>query len=382
MKYRKFGKLDWETSILGFGIMRLPHTEGNYSMILQEEASAMLHHAIDSGVNYLDTAWNYHDGESEKFLGRALKGGYRDKVRIASKLPSWKIEKTDDFDIFFDEQMERLQTDHLDFYLLHALQRDWWDKVKGFGFLDWAEKKMADGAIGHIGFSFHDRFPLLKRIIDEYDGWTLALLMYNYMDIDYQAGRDGIQYAADNGLAVVVMEPLRGGLLAKEPPVDVKRLFDNAAVQRTPADWAFQWLWDQKEITAVISGMSTMEQLRQNIASACASGLKSMSAGEHELLNKIRETYRKKALIPCTSCQYCMPCPQGVAIPWVFEYYNLSAIYEDLKTAQAYYAFLGEKNNAALCTGCGECLEKCPQKIEIIDLLKKSHELLTRDSKG
>ena len=381
LKHRKFGQLDWEVSILGFGIMRLPHNGDDYGDILEEEASSILHYAIDNGVNYLDTAWNYHNGNSEIFLGKALRGGYREKVRIATKLPSWKIEKRDDFDIFFDEQMERLQIDHLDFYLLHALQRDWWDKVKNLGFLDWAEKKMADGAIGHIGFSFHDKFPLLKRIIDEYDNWTLALLEYNYMDIEYQAGKRGIQYASDNGLAVLVMEPLRGGLLAKQPPADVKKLFNNAPVQRTPADWSFQWLWNQKQITTLLSGMSTMEQLQQNIASACTSDVGTMSSSELELIEKVREAYEKRAPIPCTRCRYCMPCPQGVAIPWIFEYFNMSVMYEDLQTARAYYAFLGEDSSASLCNECGKCLEHCPQHIDIIALLKESHKLLAKDAK-
>lgn len=381
MQYRKFGQLDWEVSILGFGIMRLPHNENDYEDIQEEEASSILHYAIDNGVNYLDTAWNYHNGNSEKFLGKALRGGYREKVRIATKLPSWKIEKRDDFDIFFDEQMERLQINHLDFYLLHALQRDWWDKVKNLGFLDWAEKKMTDGAIGHIGFSFHDKFPLLKRIIDEYDSWTLALLEYNYMDIEYQAGRRGIQYASDNGLAVPVMEPLRGGLLAKPPPADVKKLFNNAPVHRTPADWSLQWLWNQKQITTLLSGMSTMEQLQQNIASACSSSVGSMTSSELELIEKVRKAYEKRAPIPCTGCRYCMPCPQGVAIPWIFEYFNMSVMYEDLKTAKAYYAFLGEDSCALHCNECGKCLEHCPQHIDIISLLKKSHKLLAKDVK-
>ncbi len=203
MKYRKFGKLNWKVSALGFGIMRLPHKKQESSVILEEEALSLLHYAIDNGVNYLDTAWNYHNGESESFLGRALKGGYREKVKIATKLPSWKIEKKDDFDRYFDEQMERLQIDFIDFYLLHALQRDWWDKVKNLGYLDWAEKKLADGTISHLGFSFHDQPPLFKRIVDEYDNWTMALLMCNYMDIDFQAGTEGVKYATDNGLAVL-----------------------------------------------------------------------------------------------------------------------------------------------------------------------------------
>ncbi len=378
MKYRKFGELDWKVSILGFGIMRLPHKKKESSSILEHKAMEMLHCAIDNGVNYLDTAWNYHDGASESFLGRALTGGYREKVKIATKLPCWKIEKKDDFDIYFDEQQERLQTDCIDFYLLHALQRDWWDKVKNLGYIDWAEKKIADGSIGHLGFSFHDRFPLFKRIIDEYDNWSMTLLMHNYMDVDFQAGSEGVQYAVDNGLAVVAMEPLRGGLLAKDPPPSVKKIFSESEVQRTPADWSLQWLWNKKEIASLISGMSTMQQLQQNIASACASEIGSMTEYEEQVLTNVREEYFRKAPIPCTDCRYCMPCPQRVAIPWIFEYYNMSEMYESPETAKAYYAFLDEKNKASSCTECGKCMERCPQQIDIIDMLKKAHRLLAQ----
>lgn len=377
MKYRKFGELDWEVSALGFGIMRLPHKKKESSAILEEEASSLLHFAIDNGVNYLDTAWNYHDGESESFLGRALRGGYREKVRIATKLPSWKIEKKEDFDRYFDEQMERLQTDFIDFYLLHALQRDWWDNVRNLGFLDWAENKLAEGTIKHLGFSFHDTPSLFRKIVDGYDNWTMTLLMYNYMDVDFQAGTEGVKYAADNGIAVVAMEPLRGGLLAKEPPPSVKRIFDVSSVKRTPADWSLHWLWDKCEIASVISGMSTMEQLVQNIDSAGNSGIGSMTEYEEQVLLKVRGEYRKKAPIPCTDCRYCMPCPEGVSIPSIFGYFNMSEMYEAPETARLYYAFLDEKNRATECTECGKCMDLCPQHIDIISLLKKAHELLT-----
>ena len=376
MEYRKFGELDWEISALGFGIMRLPHQVKESSAILEEEASSLLHYAIDNGVNYLDTAWNYHDGESESFLGRSLKNGYREKVRIATKLPSWKIEKKDDFDRYFDEQMERLQSDFIDFYLLHALQRDWWDRVRNLGYLDWAENKLAEGTIKHLGFSFHDKLPLFRKIVDGYDNWTMTLLMYNYMDTDFQAGTEGVKYAVDNGLAVVGMEPLRGGLLAKEPPPSVKKIFDEANVQRTPADWSLQWLWDKKEIASVISGMSTMEQLQQNIVSACNSEIGSMTEYEEDLLISVRNEYLKKAPIPCTSCRYCLPCPEGVAIPWIFEYFNMSEMYEAPETARTYYAFLDEQKRASNCTECGKCMELCPQHIDIITTLEKAHELL------
>ena len=347
MKYRKFGELQWKSSALGFGVMRLPHEEGESSGILEDEAVKMVRCAIDKGVNYFDTAYNYHGGESEKFLGRVLENGYRDKVKVATKLPSWKVEKKEDFDRFFDEQIERLNTDCIDFYLLHALQRDWWDRVYDLGYLDWAEKKLADGSIAHLGFSFHDKFPLFKRIVDAYDNWAMTLLMYNYMDVDFQAGTQGVKYAADNGMAVVVMEPLRGGLLAKEPPSSVKRIFDGSSVQRTPADWSLQWLWDRPEVSCVISGMSNMKQLRENIRSASVSGVGTMTDHEKQILEKVREEYRTKKSVPCTDCRYCLPCPEGVAIPWILGYYNISEMYESPKTAKGPITLsLNEKKRA------------------------------------
>ena len=381
MKYRTFGSLDWEASALGFGAMRLPHAGDDYSAILEDQATAMLRRAIDGGVNYIDTAEPYHRGNSESFLGRALKDGYRDRVRVVTKLPCWKVEKTEDFDRCFDEQMEKLQLSHLDFYLLHALQRDWWDRMSDLGFLDWAERKMADGAIGHIGFSFHDKPPLFKRIVDGYDGWTLAMVMCNYMDVEYQAGLDGVKYAADRGLAVVAMEPLRGGLLAKDPPASVREVFDSSPVRRAPVEWALRWLWDRPELSLVLSGMSTMEQVEQNLAIASDSGPGCMSEDEHRLIDDVREAYRSKALIPCTDCRYCMPCPQGVSIPWVFEYFNMAAVYEDPDAARQQYTFLGEKHSADLCNECGKCQELCPQHIGIIKALKEAHSLLSAPKK-
>lgn len=377
MKYRQFGRLDWQVSALGFGIMRLPTTEGEQSEILEEEAGAMVRHAVDNGVNYLDTAYNYHGGDSEAFLGRLLGDGLREKVRLATKLPCWKVEKTDDLDRFFDEQLQRLGTDCVDFYLLHSLQDDWWDRMKEVGYLDWAERQMADGRIRHLGFSFHDKPPLFKKIIDDYSNWTLAMVMYNYMDVEHQAGTEGVKYAADRGLAVVVMEPLRGGLLAQEPPDSVKQLFRNSSIRRTPADWSLQWLWDRPEVSCVVSGMSTMEQLRQNLESAGRSGIGSMSETEKRVLAEVRKEYRSKRSIPCTDCRYCLPCPEGVGIPWIFSYYNMSEMYRAPETAAKHYAFLKEEERADSCTECGRCMEKCPQHIDIISALKEAHAHLS-----
>lgn len=376
MKYRDFGTSDWKVSALGFGIMRMPHEEGDESRLLEEECGEMVRHAIDSGVNYIDTAYNYHEGSSESFLGRALDGGYRERVRLATKLPCWMIESGDDFDRLFDEQLERLRTDRIDYYLLHGLQRDWWDQLKGYGYREWAERQIADGRIGNAAFSFHDKLPLFKSIVDDWDLWSMTLVMYNYMDVEYQAGAEGVKYAYDRGLAVVVMEPLRGGLLAKEPPASVRRMFDGVPISRTPADWALQWLWDQPEVSCVLSGMSSMEQLRQNIASADRSGVGTLSDDERSLLAAVREEYLSKKPVDCTGCRYCMPCPEGVAIPHILSVYNMGRMYEAEDIARWHYSFVGEEHRPGACTGCGQCMEKCPQHLDIIRLLKTAHGYL------
>jgi len=382
VNYRKFGKLNWEASALGFGIMRLPTREKNYGDIIEEESQKMVRYAIDHGVNYLDTAWNYHMENSESFLGKALADGYRAKVKIATKLPCWLVEKPEDLDRFFDAQMERLQLTHIDFYLLHALQKNWWDKMKSFHYTDWAERKMADGVIGHIGFSFHDKFPLFKEIIDDYPNWALAMVQHNYMDAQKEAGIEGISYAVDRGLAVVAMEPLRGGQLAKEPPDDVRAYFSETVPGRSAAEWGLKWLWSQKDISVVLSGMTTMEQLRENLKIADSSSEGCMTPEEHKAVASTRQAYEAKAPILCTDCRYCMPCPFNVGIPFVFEYCNMARMYNDLRMAKAHYAFLGEESSAANCTQCGECVKHCPQHLDIINLLKDCHAILyTADEK-
>ncbi|HSJ56983.1 MAG TPA: aldo/keto reductase, partial [Anaerolineae bacterium] len=237
MQYRTFGKLDWMVSALGFGAMRLPRIDDDPGQIDEAEATRMVRYAIDHGVNYVDTAYPYHRGTSEVFLGRALQEGYRERIKLATKLPCWKVEEAADFDKYLDEQREKLQTEHIDFYLLHSLNAREWPKVRDLGVLGWAERAMADGRIGHLGFSFHDKLEVFREIVDATDLWTLAQIQYNYMDVEHQAGTAGLQYAASKGLAVVIMEGLRGGMLTGQIPPSVQEIWDNAPVQRTPAEW-------------------------------------------------------------------------------------------------------------------------------------------------
>jgi predicted aldo/keto reductase-like oxidoreductase len=376
MKFRKFGNLKWRVSALGFGAMRLPVSGEDASEVDEPEAIDMIRHAIDQGVNYVDTAYTYHEKKSEKVVGKALSDGYRKKVRLATKLPSWLVEKPDDFDRFLDEQLARLQADHIDFYLLHALNSTYWPKLRDWNILNWAEKAIADGRIHHLGFSFHDEFEVFKNIVDAYDRWTFCQIQYNLMDIEYQAGTKGLEYAASKGLAVVVMEPLRGGQLTQKVPQSVEKIWQGSAVQRTPADWALQWVWSRPEVSVVLSGMSTMQQVSQNLASADRSGAGMLSGEELVLVDKVRDEYRRLAPIPCTHCKYCMPCPNGVEIADILKYYNDALIYENPRAPRFLYSNLPNDKRADKCVECFECEEKCPQGIPISEQLKKAHALL------
>ena len=379
MKYRKFGKLDWEVSALGFGAMRLPVINENQAKIDEPEAIRMIRYAADHGVNYIDSAYLYHMGQSEVLVGKALKDGYRKKMKVATKLPARMIEKAEDFDRILGEQLKRLDIDMIDFYLLHGLSQDSWQKVRDFGVLKWAEKQMAKGLIGRLGFSFHDKYAVFKEIVDSYDSWVLAQVQYNYMDVKEQAGRRGVEYAAGKGLAVVVMEPLRGGKLSKEPPEPVAKAWASAPRQLRPVEWAFQWVWNQPEISVALSGMSAMEQVVENVKIAGRSGVGVLSAGELKLYDKARKAYRSLTPVACTNCRYCLPCPNKVEIPRVFQLYNDAVMYDDMRAGRFMYNGpfgIPQDQRADKCEECGECLEKCPQHIEIPDWLKKAHEAL------
>jgi predicted aldo/keto reductase-like oxidoreductase len=376
MQYRKFGKLDWQVSALGFGCMRLPVIDGKMGNIDQEKTTEMIHRAIEAGVNYFDTAYVYHEQKSEAALGKALLGGYRERVKIATKSPIWLIKQTEDFDRLLNEQLERLQTDAIDFYLLHALDRNSWAKVLELGLLGRAEAALADGRIRHLGFSFHDNLSVFKQIVDGYSGWTFCQIQYNYMDIEFQAGTEGLRYAASKGLAVVIMESLRGGKLAVDLPA-TRPIWEAAARKRKPADWALQWLWNQPEVSVALSGMGTLEQVEENIASANISGPGRLDAGELVLVDKAREVIKGLSPIPCTACEYCLPCPNGVHIPSNFDTYNQAAMFNDLDHSRfAYKNFIADDQKAANCIQCEECLEKCPQHIPISTWMPVVEEVL------
>ncbi len=376
MQYRKFGNLEWEVSALGFGCMRLPIIDGDLANIDQEKTEEMVHTAIEAGVNYFDTAYPYHQQKSEISLGKALEGGYRERVRIATKSPIWMLDESADFHRLLDEQLRRLQTDSVDFYLLHGLNRRFWAKAKKLDLLNEAEKALSEGKIKHFGFSFHDNLDIFKEIVDSYDAWDFCQIQYNYMDTNFQAGTEGLHYAATKGLAVVIMESLRGGKLALDLPA-TKPIWEAAAHPRKPADWALQWLWNQPEVSVALSGMNTLEQVEENIASADVSGVGKLDADELNLIEQAREAIEAVSPIPCTACGYCLPCPNGVNIPLNFSSYNEAAMYDDLKQARSHYkVFVSDDEKAEHCIECGECLSKCPQDIPISSWLPVVDEVL------
>jgi predicted aldo/keto reductase-like oxidoreductase len=379
MQYRKFGKLDWEVSALGFGAMRLPVIDGNPANVDEPEATRMIRYAIDHGLNYIDTAYMYHSGKSEGIVGRILKDGYREKTKVATKLPVTRVGSYDDFDRLLNEQLERLQIEKVDFYLLHGLDKHDWRKARDLGVLRWAEGAMADGRFDHFGFSFHDDLETFKEIVDGYDNWTFCQIQYNYMDTDYQAGREGMEYAAGKGLGIIAMEPLRGGKLTGKPPEQITKVWDSAPNQRSAAEWGLMWVWNQPEVAMALSGMSTMEHVVENVSIAERSGPDILTPEELRFVGRLQASYRGLTPVLCTDCGYCIPCPEGVDIPRIFQIYNEAIMYDDPRTGRFRYRGpngLAEEQRADRCIECGECLDICPQEIPVPDWLKEAHALL------
>lgn len=378
MNYREFKKGGINLSALGFGAMRFPIIS-NESDIDIVKTEAMLDYAIYNGLNYIDTAYPYHNGMSESFLGDYLeRRKIRKNIFLATKLPVWLIKNQDDFDFYFKIQLDRLRTDYIDFYLLHSLWKGSWDKIKNLGVLDWLIKKKKEGSIRFFGFSFHDEFDVFKEIIDFYN-WDFCQIQLNYMDIHYQAGEKGLTYAYNKGIQVIIMEPLKGGKLANPPP-NVRRIFDDYKIKRTPPEWALLWLWNKKEVLLVLSGMSSLEQVKENIEIASKSKVGILSEEELKIIKKARDEYLKIKSIDCTNCKYCLPCPYGVNIPKNFEIYNFAIRFNDFIEASLDYEFLKNEERASNCHECGECEEKCPQNLKIRELLKIVHTSLSSKS--
>ncbi|MBO5798039.1 MAG: aldo/keto reductase [Clostridia bacterium] len=362
-------------SILGFGCMRFQKKMGRIDM---EEAEREILTAYRHGVNYYDTAYIYPG--SEAALGEILeKNGIRDQVNIATKLPHYLIKNREGLERLFAEELRRLRTDHIDYYLMHMLNDvDTWERLKGLGIEEWIAEKKASGAIRQVGFSYHGNTDMFCRVTEVYD-WDFCMIQYNYMDEHSQAGRRGLHHAHKKGLPVIIMEPLRGGKLVNRLPEEAKRLFATYKTQRTPAQWAFRWLWNQPEVTVVLSGMNTEEMVLDNIETASTVEVGELGPEEEAMLGQVVKAINAKQKVGCTGCGYCVPCPRNVDIPATFAAYNrrwaegkMGAVYEYIKCTTL------RKNPTAAsnCTGCGKCEKHCPQGIEIRRHLKEAQKEL------
>ena len=345
-----------------------------------EEAKAIgqIRYAIDQGVNYVDTAWPYHAGESEIVLGKALREGYRNRVKVATKLPSWMIKSRADMDRYLHAQLGKLGTDHIDYYLLHSLDGTAWDNLERLGVLEFIHQAKKDGRIVNAGFSFHGLADDFIRIVDAHP-WVFCQIQYNYLDQTYQAGTKGLEHAAAKGLGVIVMEPLRGGNLGlTTPPPAVEAIWNEAKVRRTPAEWALRWIWNRPEVIVILSGMNEESHIQENLAMANTAHAQALTEEELGLVERASRTVRELMAVGCTGCGYCMPCASEVMIPTCFEEYNKMRMFGAVDEAKFRYAFRmsgelvdGQPGYASQCARCGACLDKCPQHIEIPEVLAR-----------
>ena len=376
MQYIKFPKLNIKVSRFGMGCMRLPREKNSIGKSITDEPESikMIQYAVENGVNYFDTAYFYKD--SEAILGKALNGGLREKVFIATKSPVRIVEKPEDFDIYLDEGLRKLQTGYIDFYLLHGLDSNSWEKVKKLKLLDKLDIAKKEGKIKYIGFSFHDNLELFKEIIDSYS-WDMCQIQLNFMGEYYQAGVGGLKYAASKDIGVVIMEPLFGGFLGENVPQDIVEKWDNSGIKRTPAEWAFRWIANFQEATVILSGVSTMEQLKEDIKIFNNAFPNSTPEKETQTFEEVKKLYERKIKVRCTGCSYCTPCPSGVNIPGVFWHYNRAFMSDPEPWKERYKSFFcNYKMDASQCNECGQCEKACPQHITVIDKLKGAHKYL------
>jgi len=369
MEYRKIKKNGDELSILGYGCMRYPRKNGRIDF---DRTKKQIMLAIEMGVNYFDTAYLYPG--SEELLGKVLAENYREKIKIATKLPIISIKNRENIDKTFEKQLKRLQTDYIDYYYLHNLNFEDWTLLKD-DLIDFIKKEKRskenpNGRIINIGFSFHGNIVNFKKIVDDYD-WDTCMIQYNYLDENYQAGKEGLNYAAAKGLGIIVMEPLRGGMLVKQFPKLAKKIIDSFPIKRTPAEWAFKWLYDNPKIDVVLSGMNKKEEIEENIEIASNTPINSLTEEEKELIEKIKNEFTKKIVVDCTGCGYCLPCPKGVDIPSALSSRNDMAIFGGAMVVIQYLMITMDNNSSASkCIKCGICEKKCPQHIDIMNELE------------
>ncbi len=374
MQYRtdKYGN---KLSILGYGCMRFTKTAGAIDL---EKAEKELIAAYEMGVNYYDTAYIY--GGSEAAIGKIFeKNGIREKINIATKLPHYLMHSMESIEKCFQEELSRLRTDYIDYYLMHMLNDvKTWEKLVDMGILNWIREKKESGAIRQIGFSYHGNSDMFCQVVDAYD-WDFCQIQYNYLDEHAQAGRKGLHHAAEKGIPVIIMEPLRGGKLVSNLPDKAKKLFEEYPKKYSPAEWAFRWLWNQPEVTCVLSGMNSMEMLEENVRVASECQIGEFTESDYDLLAQIVDAINSKMKVGCTGCGYCMPCPMNVDIPGAFAAYNVSAVdgkkeawYEHLRSS----IFRKDATSISNCIGCGKCEKHCPQGIQIREELQNAQKLL------
>ncbi|MDR3161733.1 MAG: aldo/keto reductase [Spirochaetaceae bacterium] len=378
MLYRPYGKTGYSVSALGMGCMRLPQiVRGDKAQVDKEKAIELIRYAAAQGVTYFDTAFGYHGGDSEAVLGEALDDGSRQRVKIATKQPFRAMETQDTIRRNLEKTLVKLRTDHIDMYLIHNVQIDEWETIKRRRIIEEYEQFKAEGLIRGIGFSYHGKFPGFDEVISYYD-WDMCQIQQNFLDTENEATVEGIRRAGKKGCALVIMEPLRGGALATPPPA-VQAIYDEYPVKRAAVEWAFRYLADFPEISAILSGVTTVEQLREDVEIFSRPDMVPgcLTEDEREILLRARSQYLSVVSIPCTGCAYCLPCPNGVHIPRIFSLYNDGKMFGTFTQSQRGY-FLSARtgNDASRCVACGECEEKCPQHIPIIEQLKASHEIL------
>ena len=372
MLHRKVPKTGDELSILGFGCMRLPRKKGGG--IDEERAIRQVRYAIDHGVNYVDTAPAYHLGKSEKVLASALAGGYREKVRLATKLPPWLVHSREDMNHILDTQLSTFRTDRIDYYLIHHLSGSSWEKMKNLGVREFFSSAKNDGRIKNAGFSFHGDLLSFKEIVDGYQ-WDFCQIQYNYLDENNQAGTEGLEYAAARGLAVMVMEPLRGGNLGGQIPKEVEKIWQDSQVRRSSAEWALRWVRNHPEVTVALSGMNEELHIDENLRTVQDGLPCSLTGAELAIIARVRNAWRKRMKVECTDCQYCMPCPAGVDIPGCFSLYNAWHLFPHDWTSRYWYitrhgGLLSSDSSAGLCRQCGRCARICPQHIPVPERLR------------
>ncbi|MCL2111416.1 MAG: aldo/keto reductase [Clostridiales bacterium] len=374
MNYRKFKAANMDVSLLGFGAMRMPMQKDDTSKLDEAEAIRMIRHAIDSGVNYVDTAYVYHDQQSELVVGKALEDGYREKVLLATKLPFWMMGGPEEMTPVFNEQLEKLGVDCIDMYIVHDISGNRWETVQEWGIYDFLAEQREKGKIRFIGFSYHGETPaMFKEVLDKYP-WDFCMLQINYMDKNIQAGVEGYNYAISKDVPIIVMEPLKGGRLTDIMPPSVQKYWDSLGSDRTPAEWALRWVANLPGVLTILSGMSNMEQLEENIRVLSDADVGSLSADELAIIDKAADEYNKLIVYQCTNCKYCMPCPAKIQIPMMLNFRNSCALYGKTSKIQWEYDFL-TRHRASECTACGKCEGECPQHLEIVRAMKETSEL-------